>query len=576
MRLIHDPSFCTSLFVDAAAATHAVPNGHAALPNGTPIPNGAANPLLGVLNGADGISTPIAPSPATPVSFTPDQMNTLRAQIQAFKFVSKGLPVPPEYQVAIHGPRGIAELERQSQPHALPDKIVDAAAKLHKASSSTPRLSSATPAPAPTEVKTEDVAEPQIDVDPSTLPKGPFLEDKVDSGIYPYNAYVHPFTHLTRPAGMDPAQFATRMQRLLVPSIMPHGLDPHQLLAERNRFIDARIQQRIDELEGLPSTMGDGGLEPVPDDAQNNKENAKDAGLSALVFPSASAHGKLRATIELKGLRVLDKQRELRALVAARLAHGTLLPLDRAEFRRARRPTARDVRTTEQAERRQRLDRERRVKQKHVAQLGVICAHGREVLAAGRAAQDRAVRLGRAVQAFHAHAEKEEQKRIERISKERLKALKADDEEAYMKLIDTAKDHRITHLLKQTDSYLDSLAQAVMAQQAEGGVPAYAGDGLDAEGTNEATFGAQVAEYDEPSTGEGKKIDYYAVAHRIKEKVTQQPSILVGGTLKEYQLKGLQWMVSLYNNKLNGILADEMVIDSSMLARLKEHRLIDY
>ena len=49
------------------------------------------------------------------------------------------------------------------------------------------------------------------------------------------------------------------------------------------------------------------------------------------------------------------------------------------------------------------------------------------------------------------------------------------------------------------------------------------------------------------------------VAHRIKEKVTRQPSILVGGTLKEYQLKGLQWMVSLYNNKLNGILADEMV-----------------
>jgi ATP-dependent helicase STH1/SNF2 len=34
--------------------------------------------------------------------------------------------------------------------------------------------------------------------------------------------------------------------------------------------------------------------------------------------------------------------------------------------------------------------------------------------------------------------------------------------------------------------------------------------------------------------------------------------MLDGGTLKEYQLKGLQWMVSLYNNRLNGILADEM------------------
>ena len=28
--------------------------------------------------------------------------------------------------------------------------------------------------------------------------------------------------------------------------------------------------------------------------------------------------------------------------------------------------------------------------------------------------------------------------------------------------------------------------------------------------------------------------------------------------MKEYQLKGLEWMVSLYNNNLNGILADEM------------------
>ena len=75
------------------------------------------------------------------------------------------------------------------------------------------------------------------------------------------------------------------------------------------------------------------------------------------------------------------------------------------------------------------------------------------------------------------------------------------------------------------------------------------------EATDETTFGAQkTIEPDEKG-----KIDYYAVAHRIKEKVGKQPNILVGGTLKEYQLKGLQWMVSLYNNRLNGILADEMV-----------------
>lgn len=44
----------------------------------------------------------------------------------------------------------------------------------------------------------------------------------------------------------------------------------------------------------------------------------------------------------------------------------------------------------------------------------------------------------------------------------------------------------------------------------------------------------------------------------MTEKVEAQPSILVGGRLKEYQMIGLQWLVSLYNNHLNGILADEM------------------
>ncbi|VDQ14260.1 unnamed protein product [Trichobilharzia regenti] len=38
----------------------------------------------------------------------------------------------------------------------------------------------------------------------------------------------------------------------------------------------------------------------------------------------------------------------------------------------------------------------------------------------------------------------------------------------------------------------------------------------------------------------------------------EQASILVHGRLKEYQLRGLEWLVSLYNNNLNGILADEM------------------
>jgi len=335
------------------------------------------------------------------------------------------------------------------------------------------------------------------------------------------------------------------------------------------------MQQRIRELQALPSTIGNGGLDSVLDvtikedkenDAttlplSNNNDGNSDPNYARHpTFPSSNVHGKLRATIELKSLQLLDKQRALRALVAERLTHGSLLPLNRGDFRRTRKPTIRDARATEHLERKQRAERERRAKHKHVEQLGVICSHGKEVLAVNRAAQDRIAKLGRAVGFFHINTEKEEQKRIERISKERLKALKADDEEAYMKLIDTAKDTRITHLLRQTDTYLDSLAQAVVAQQNESrnGEPEVQFEMEDGP-TNEATFGAQIAPDDVREDKDRGRVDYYAVAHRISEKVSRQPSLLTGGTLKEYQLKGLQWMVSLYNNRLNGILADEMV-----------------
>eukprot|EP00882_Tetradesmus_deserticola_P006354 GHRQ01006683.1.p1 GENE.GHRQ01006683.1~~GHRQ01006683.1.p1 ORF type:complete len:231 (+),score=98.42 GHRQ01006683.1:287-979(+) len=43
--------------------------------------------------------------------------------------------------------------------------------------------------------------------------------------------------------------------------------------------------------------------------------------------------------------------------------------------------------------------------------------------------------------------------------------------------------------------------------------------------------------------------------HRLQA----QPSILTGGTLREYQLQGLNWLIHLYDNGINGILADEMV-----------------
>jgi hypothetical protein len=37
----------------------------------------------------------------------------------------------------------------------------------------------------------------------------------------------------------------------------------------------------------------------------------------------------------------------------------------------------------------------------------------------------------------------------------------------------------------------------------------------------------------------------------------QQSKLLTGGTLRNYQLAGVDWLIRLFNNGLNGILADE-------------------
>ena len=546
--------------------------------NGHSQPNGVI-PASNALTSGSIPNQAYPPSPQSPVAFSQEQINAIKVQIHAFKLISRGLPVPENIQRALH-PQNAAmqDLEKLLQGPDVPARIVDAAVKISKAGSEQPEPPAATPAVPASDDSTPDntVVKSEEQEAAMDLPSGPFLEDDVNSGIYPYNAYVNPFTHLKRPENITPAQaamWATRLQRLLVPSVMPSGLDPHQIIAERNRYIDARIEQRIRELSKMPTTLGEGGFESVPQDDTESatdgagKENVevprpKEPTLDSVLRPSKelllapNAHGKLLAVIELKSLRVREKQRILRAQIVERLNHGTLLPLDRKDFRRPRRPTLRDARMTESLERKQRSDRERRAKQKHLEQLGVICTHGREMIATNRAHQDRILKLGRAVQSMHAFTEKEEAKRIERISKERLKALKADDEEAYMKLIDTAKDTRITHLLRQTDAYLDSLAQAVVEQQNDDvHKDSVVITNPESGPADETMFGAQKA-VDPDDKG---KVDYYAVAHRLTEKITRQPTILVGGTLKEYQLKGLQWMVSLYNNRLNGVLADEMV-----------------
>lgn len=57
----------------------------------------------------------------------------------------------------------------------------------------------------------------------------------------------------------------------------------------------------------------------------------------------------------------------------------------------------------------------------------------------------------------------------------------------------------------------------------------------------------------------------------------ESPAYVKGGTMKEYQIQGLNWLISLYHNGINGILADEMGLGKtlqtiSFLGYLKYYR----
>ena len=145
--------------------------------------------------------------------------------------------------------------------------------------------------------------------------------------------------------------------------------------------------------------------------------------------------------------------------------------------------------------------------------------------------------------------------KLQRVEQRRLQALRANDEEGYAKLVAESKNERLNTLLSKTAELLSALGDKIKATQAaaaagEDGVELVPADGAD------GADGAGAA-------GAAPNRAYASSAHAIQELVSVQPAMLVGpqgdGKLRGYQLAGLQWMVSLYNNNLNGILADEMV-----------------
>lgn len=430
--------------------------------------------------------------------FSPAHLNLLRQQIAAFKILSKNFGVPAQMQNALfaHRQRRQASVAQQvSQPTSTPTSQ-QAPGKAGSTGEDAPKSEEATPAPK-----------------------------------------EHQFKKLKRPETMlaDTVtlfKHARREDRLFIPGLFPPGIDFDQLRTDREKIVFNRMSARYNELKNQPGNLAHW-------DASND---------SLVVDDSL----RRKAIIEMKSLALYAKQRKLRETIGRQMMQYDNLATttNRSQYRRLKKQNVREARITEKLEKQQRDARENREKKKHSDFLQAVSVHRQDIFSNAAAQQNKMAKMGKLMYNHHFNIEKEEQKRIERNAKQRLQALKANDEEAYLKLLDQAKDTRITHLLRQTDGFLSQLASSVKAQQRSAA----------------ERYGDETGEFlnDEESEDEDeeddnrRKIDYYAVAHRIKEEVTEQANILVGGKLKEYQIKGLQWMISLYNNNLNGILADEM------------------
>jgi ATP-dependent helicase STH1/SNF2 len=161
-----------------------------------------------------------------------------------------------------------------------------------------------------------------------------------------------------------------------------------------------------------------------------------------------------------------------------------------------------------------------------------ITSHQQDFFKFHRQRKADALKLARTIRDSMDKETKKKEKDAIQAERARLAALKANDMTAYSKLLEETKNERLKFLLDRTEKHFSQIS-SLLENRKEGS-----------------------AALETPGGG-AKPTSYYATAHSRTEEV-RQPTILVGGDLKEYQLTGLQWLVSLYNNKLNGILADEM------------------
>lgn len=378
-------------------------------------------------------------------AFSPVQLQQLRAQILAYKILGRGQPLPENLQLAVQGKRSLPTMQQQpintgpyNRPPGMPMPHGGPATGPCPSPAMQSHTQSSGPKPWPegqgseTQCAPHKLSVPALSGRPSPAPLlGP-------TGTQPV-----PSTSLTSqpqpPPGPGQPSLIIQLQQKqnrITPIQKPQGLDPVELLQEREYRLQARIAHRIQELENLPGSL--------PPDLRT------------------------KATVELKALRLLNFQRQLRLDVVACMRRDTTLEtaLNSKAYKRSKRQTLREARMTEKLEKQQKIEQERKRRQKHQEYLNSILQHAKDFKEYHRSISGKIQKLSKAIATWHANTEREQKKETERIEKERMRRLMAEDEEGYRKLIDQKKDKRLAYLLQQTDEYVANLTELVYEHKA--------------------------------------------------------------------------------------------------------------
>ena len=146
-----------------------------------------------------------------------------------------------------------------------------------------------------------------------------------------------------------------------------------------------------------------------------------------------------------------------------------------------------------------------------------------------------------------------DKKERDRKERERIQFLKQNNMEEYLKMLNDAKDTRLKEFMNQTDQFIDEIKGKINIQKEIIEVSKKTNNDMEIEDKDEKE---KDLEKDKEEKNDKTGANYYQTAHCKQEEIDEQPKMLKYGKLKSYQIKGLQWLVSLYVNNLNGILAD--------------------